>query len=167
MNKAISILICCCLPLVALASESFELTDWLYWQDGPATKQIRAIYNEVNAAEKAGKLKKEYRKCELYDGSFIIEGMLYKDQNGVVRKYAVISGSDDSIQRSEYYYDAKGIPRFTYRYNGSVYESKKWDRIYFDEKGEHLCTLHKEEGPGNLKDIIKNPAEHYADLGKK
>jgi hypothetical protein len=151
-----------------LASEPVNDTNW---ENHPDVKKIRTIYSEINAAEKAGKLKKESRKCVLYGGSFGIDGVLYKDQKGVVRKYVLDAGSGDSVGNAEYYYDTSGIPRFTFRTRGAFNGTKKQDRIYFDEKGVHLYTNHKEEGPGypggDLEDTIENPISHYANLCKE
>jgi hypothetical protein len=168
MNKAIIILIYCCIPLIVSAAEPVNDKNW---QNHPEVRKIRALCNEINAAEKSGQLKKETRKCVLYGGSFKIDGVLYKDQKGIVRKYVVDAGSGDSVGNAEYYYDKKGIPRFTYRTRGAFNGTKKWDRIYFDEAGVHLYTNHKQEGPGypgsDLEDSIANPAAHYADLCKE
>ena len=134
-------------------------------------KRIQALYKEINAVVKAGKLKKESRKCTLHGGSFEIDGMLFKDQNGVVRKYVIEAGSGDSVGHVGYYYDSRGTPRFTYRTRSSFNGTKKWDHIFFDEKGVHLYTSHKQEGPGipgsDLWDVIENPTAHYANLCKE
>jgi hypothetical protein len=165
MNKGIGILLCCGFPLAVSAAEPVNDDNW---QNHPEIKKIRALYNEVNTAEKSGKFRRESRKCVLYGGSFEISGVLNKDQKGVVRKYVVDAGSGDSVGKAEYYYDKRGIPRFTYRTRAAYNGAKKWDRIYFDEKGVHLYTNHKQEGPGypgsDLEDSIEKPAAHYADL---
>lgn len=165
MNKGIGILLCCGLPLAASSAEPVNDRNW---QNHPEIRKIRALYNEVNTAEKAGKFKRASRKCVLHGGSFEINGVLYKDQKGVVRKYVVDAGSGDSVGRAEYYYDTKGIRRFTYRTRGAYNGTKKRDRIYFDEEGVHLYTNHKQEGPGypgsDLEDSIEKPAAHFAEL---
>lgn len=165
MSKAICIFLCCVLPLATLATEPVNDKNW---QNHPDVKKIRTLYNEINAYEKAGKLKKESRKCALYGGSFEKDGVMYKDRKGIVRKYAVDASSGDSVGKAEYFYDARGILRFTYRTRGAFNGTKKWDRIYFDEKGGHLLTDHKEQGPGypgsDLEDSIANPITDYANL---
>jgi len=168
VNGTIGILLCCGLPLAVPAAEPVNDRNW---RNHPEVRKIRALYSEVNAAVKAGKLKKESRECLLYGGSFEKSGVLYKDPKGVVRKYVVDAGSGDSVGKAEYYYDAKGMPRFTYRTRGASNGTRKWDRIYFDEKGVHLYTDHNQEGPGypgsDLEDSIENPAAHHADLCKE
>jgi len=165
MNRGIGILLGCGVPLGVMAAEPINDQNW---RNHPEIRKIRALYDEVNAAEKAGKFKKESRKCVLYGGSFEIDGVLYKDRKGTVRKYVVDAGSEDSVGNAEYYYDTKGTPRFTFRTHGAYNGTKKWDRIYFDEKGVHLYTNHRQEGPGyagsDLEESIENPAAHYADL---
>lgn len=153
------------MPIAALASEPVSDKNW---QNHPEVKKIRTLYNEINAAEKAGRLKKESRKCVLNGGSFEKDGVIYKDRKRTVRKYVVDAGSGDSVGKAEYYYDTRGIPRFTYRTRGAFNGTKKWDRIYFDEKGQLLYANHKAEGPGypgsDLEDSIANPITDYASL---
>ena len=167
MKTTTHILICCLLPFGALAAETINAKNW---QSHPEVLKIRSLYNEINAAEKAGEFKKDSRKCVLYGGSFEIDGTLYKDSKGKVRKYVVDAGSGDSVGRAEYYYDTNGIPRFTYRTRGAYNGTKKEDRIYFDEKGKDLYTSHKQEGPGyagsDLEDSVENPSTDYAGLCK-
>ena len=136
MSKAIFILLCCALPITTLASDPVNDKNW---QNHPDVKKVRTLYYEINAAQKAGKLKKESQKCVLYGGSFEIDGVLYKDQKGIVRKYVVDAGSGDSAGNAEYFYDTRGMPRFTYRTHGASNGTKKWDRIYFDEKGRAVA----------------------------
>jgi hypothetical protein len=138
------------------------------WSNHPEVKKIRIIYNEINSAEKTSKLKKEMKQCVLYEGNVEIEGELYKDQRGTIRKYVVTGGTGDSRARGEYYYDEKGIPRFTYRFRGAFNGTRIEDRIYFDERGQHLYTNHKSEGPGytesGFADSVSDPGGDYASL---
>ncbi len=89
------------------------------WKHHPAVENIRVLFNEINEAQKSGKLKKEAKKCELYEGSVLMEGELYIGADSVVRKYVIDSGSEDSRAKAEYYYNARGVPRFTYRFRGA------------------------------------------------
>lgn len=140
MKKWILLFICCTLPSVSVASEPITKNNWL---DHPEVMKIRSLYSEINEAERSGKLTKKAKKCNLAEGSFEIEGSLFKDKNGVVRKYALIAGSGDSVGHAEYYYDEKGISRFTYRTRGAANGTKAVDRIYFNESGKPLYTDHK------------------------
>jgi hypothetical protein len=141
------------------------------WEQHPTVKTIRTLYSEINNAQKAGKLKKEATKCELYGESVVMEGELYVDQNSIVRKYVVDGGSEDSRARAEYYYNERGVPRFTYRFRSAFNGTQVEERIYFDEKGKHLYTNRKEKGPGynpsGLTDSVVNPRSDYADLCKE
>jgi len=153
----------------ASAFSSVPITD-KNWLSHPEIRTIRGIYAEVNSADKAGKLKKEPRKCVLHGGSFEIDGTLYRDTNGAIRKYRLSAGSGDSTGTAEYYYDKKGVPHFTYRTRGASNGTKKRDRIYFDSIGRHLYTNHKEEGPGypgsELEEKVDNPVADMANLCK-
>lgn len=156
--------------LSASAFGSAPVTD-KNWMNHPEIRAIRSIYAEVNSAEKAGKLKKESRECVFYGGSFEMNGVLHKDANGVTQKYVVTAGSGDSTGQAEYYYDKKGIARFTYRTRAAYNGTKKEDRIYFDSSGQHLYTNHKEEGPGyagsELEEKVDDPVGDLANLCKE
>jgi hypothetical protein len=151
-----------------LASEQINDKNW---EQHPTVKTIRALYAEINNAQKAGKFKKEVQKCELYGGSVVMEGELYSGHNSVVRKYVVDGGSEDSRARAEYYYSERGIPRFTYRFRGAYNGTQVEERIYFDENGKHLYTNRKEKGPGynpsGLTDSVVDPRSDYAGLCKE
>lgn len=141
------------------------------WSNHPEVKKIQTLFNKINASEKANKFKKETKKCVLNGGNVEINGELYKDLQGIIRKYVVDGGTGDSRERVEYYYDKKGIARFTYRFRGAYNGTKIEDRIYFDEKGQHLYTNHKSEGPGytesGLPDFVAAPRMDYENLCKK
>lgn len=141
------------------------------WQQNPMIKKIRALYTKINHGQKTGRLKKETQKCELYGGDVEIEGELYTDHNSVVRKYVVDATSGDSSARAEYYYNKKGVPRFTYRFRGAYNGTEVEERIYFDKEGKHFYTNRKEKGPGynpsNLTDAVQNPRADYSSLCKE
>ncbi len=141
------------------------------WKHHPAIEKIRALFNEINGAQKAGKLKRDAKKCELYDSAVVINGELYTDHNSIVRKYVVDGGSEDSRARAEYYYNEKGVPRFTYRFRGAFNGTRVEERIYFDESGKQLYLNRTEEGPGynpsDLADFVADPRADYANLCKE
>lgn len=167
MNFIIRVLLCCLLPASVFAAEVITDKNWI---KHPEIKKIRLLYNKINAAEQANKLKKDTRKCVLHGGSVKIDGELYRDAKGAVRKYVVDGGSGDSRARAEYYYD-NGIARFTYRFRGAYNGTIVKDRIYFNNKGQHLYTNRKAEGPGysdsGLSDSVVNPANDYENLCKE
>lgn len=141
------------------------------WEHHPTVENIRALYNEINEAQKSGRLKKEAKKCELYGGDVLMDGELYIAANSIVRKYVIDGGSGDSRARAEYYYDERGVPRFTYRFRGAFNGTEVEERIYFDENGKEIYTNRKDKGPGynpsNLADFVLNPRADYADLCKE
>ena len=168
MKLTICILLFILFPIIVLAAET--ITD-ANWSSHPEVKKIRGLYNEINSSEKANKLKKETKKCVLNDGNVEIDGTLFEDQNGIIRKYVVDGGTGDSRERAEYYYDEKGSSRFTYRFHGAYNGTEIEDRIYFDVKGQHLYTNHKTKGPGYtegvLADSVPGPRTDYANLCKE
>lgn len=166
--KAIGILLFVLLPIGILAAETITDANWSSHRE---IKKIRGLYNEINSLEKANKLKKETRKCVLSDGNVEIDGTIFGDHKGIIRKYVVDGGTGDSRERAEYYYDEKGISRFTYRFHGAYNGTEIDDRIYFDVKGQHLYTNHKTKGPGYttgvLADFVTDPRQDYANLCKE
>jgi len=162
------ILITLLIPSVLNASEAVTNKKWA---NHPEIKKIRELYNAINESKKSGQLNKRTKRCAMSGGSFEIEGALFTDKKGIVRKYAVVAGTGDSIGIAEYYYDEKGVSRFTYRTRSASNGTKKVDRIYFDEIGKLLYTDQKQEGPGwpgsDLDDSVDKPLAAYANLCKE
>lgn len=159
------------LAMQAAAVNDSEKINDKNWKHHPTVEKIRALFNAINKAQKSGKLKKEEKKCELYNGSVLISGELYIGANSVVRKYVIDGGSEDSRARAEYYYSEKGVPRFTFRFRGAFNGTQVEERIYFDENGKELYINRAEKGPGynpsDLADYVINPRADYADLCKE
>jgi hypothetical protein len=168
MNATTSLVLLILLPMSAFAGEAITGTNW---SNHPEIKKVRSLYHEINSSEKNNQLKKEAKKCVLNDGNVEIDGTLYSDQRGTIRKYVVDGGTGDSRARAEYYYDEKGISRFTYRFRGAFNGTEIEDRIYFDGRGQHLYTNHKSKGPGytesGLADSVIDPRTDYANLCKE
>lgn len=168
MKLMISILLAVLFSASVFAGQTITDTNW---SNHPEIKKIRALYKEINRLEKEDKMKKETKKCVLYGGNVEMDGELYKDQRGIIRKYVIDGGTGNSRARAEYYYDEKGIARFTYRFRGAFNGTKIEDRIYFDEKAQQLYTDHKTMGPGytgsGLADSVADPRTDYANLCKE
>lgn len=165
MWKSFAILFLGMTPVLVKAVVPINNTNWL---NHPEVRQIRSLYAAINVDQKAGTLKPESRACVLYDGAVEITGTTYKDHRRVIRKYTITAGTGDSMGTVEYYYDSRGVPRFTYKTNNAYNGTKKQDRIYFNTSGIHLYTNHRQEGvgypQGGLDDVVRNPAAHYAQL---
>jgi hypothetical protein len=139
------------------------------WQRHPAIVEIRAIYQEISQAEKAGHLRKEertYSYCRAYEDS---ERVLYLDARGAVRSYHVDRGSDDSAVRTAYYYDRDGALRFVFARAGAVNGTHYEYLIYLSKSGERLWQEWRHlEGPGytfpaELPDdwLVKDPKQAF------
>jgi hypothetical protein len=154
--------ICCLFASIATAAEPISEKNW---QNHPDVKKIRTIYSDIDAAEKIKKLEKQAKNCISDLGNRALSQELYADRNNIIRKYVVDGSSEDSRGRAEYYYDEKGILRFTYRLHATVNGTATEERIYFNEKGQHLYTDRKEKGPDvgstGLPDAIENPRSDY------
>lgn len=138
------------------------------WLNHPEVLKIRALYAEINAAEKSQLLKPESTGCTLHRGALKIDATLYRDLNRMIRKYVVKAGTGDSVGVAEYYYDKDGVPRFTYKTRSVYNGTKQQDRIYFNASGAHLYTNHKQEGAGypqgGLDDVVRSPSVDYAQI---
>jgi hypothetical protein len=136
------------------------------WENHLEIKKIRTLYNDINTTAKSNRFRKQAKRCVRDDGGGGgISQELYTDKSAFPRKYVVYGGSEDSYARAEYYYDTKGIVRFTYRYHGAVNGTTVEERIYFDQKGERLHQYRKEEGPGypdsGFPGAVANPTFEY------
>lgn len=137
------------------------------WESHPKIKEIRKIYSEIYSNINTGKYNEEEVSCEKFGGSEFISGTIYKDENGVIRKYELSGGSGDTSGAAEYYYSEKGTIRFAFlqfkAHNGTERET----RIYYDVNGNHLYTDSKGEGPGyagGWDETIENPLDDFKNL---
>lgn len=139
------------------------------WQRHPAIVEIRAIYQEIKQAEKAGRLRKEERTfeyCRPYAGS---ERTLYLAAAGRVRSYHVGMGSDDSAIQVAYYYDLEGALRFIFAKAGAVNGTHYEYRVYLSKSGERLWEERRHlKGPGYTfpaqwpdEELVKDPRKAY------
>lgn len=119
------------------------------WLTHPEIKKIRSVYQEVTGLLKVGGLRREIRRFEYCDPN---EGNLrerYTDASGVVRKYVLGGGSDDSSVTLEHTYDSQGRLRFVLVQAGAVNGSQYLYRIYFNEQGKRIWENRKlVSGPG-------------------
>lgn len=115
----------------------------------PAVAQVRAIYRDVTAAAKAGRLRKVDRTfgyCRPYEDT---ERTLYLDARGVVRSYHFSGGSDDSAAQRALYYDRDGKLRFVLVKAGAVNGTNIEHRVYLSVAGERVWeTRRLVKGPG-------------------
>ena len=99
---------------------------------------MRAIYRDVTAAAKAGRLRKVDRTfgyCRPYED---MERTLYLDARGVVRSYHFSGGSDDFAAQRALYYDRDGKLRFVMVKAGAVNGTNIEHRIYLSAAGERV-----------------------------
>ena len=130
-----------------------------------------SIFEEVVKLETAKSLKQKSKQCRYGSEKFDdIGAVLYIDNKGLVRKYVVDREITSHNGIAEYYYDKDGMLRFTKRTIGENYGLKNEERIYFNEKGEHLYTDSVERnisgGIAELPDSLANPNDHFDSLCK-
>jgi hypothetical protein len=138
------------------------------WNHHPAILTVRAIYREVEAASKNGTLTEVTDSASCNGGEVGVVAHLYFDSNGRVRKYVVEGGSGDSYSQAFYYYDEKGILRFTFIQLGAVNGTNRDDRFYFDSTGSLLHKssklVHGPGYPGGTDSVVVSPRDDFAHL---
>lgn len=154
------------IPTIASDSNTINTSNWLYH---PAIKEIRAIYNEIEAKIKNKDLieeKKEYEYSMPYVPTL---KKIYYDTYKKVRKYSEEAGSDDSSLLFSYYYDSKQVLRFVYITGGAINGTKIEHRIYFNAKGNKIWEIQSLiQGPGYTfpkewaeNELIRDPWKRF------
>lgn len=144
------------LLLLLLAAEPIGPKNWLHH---PKIEEVRSIVAAVDAAA----LKKREVACESESRT------LYVDDMGRSRRYTWFTGSGDSVQTIDYYYDEQERLRFAVCIAGAVPSAHSESRIWFGEDGKKLWSTYsfKGEGPGFNIDgsedhLVRAPKKHFA-----
>lgn len=135
-----------CVLLFAAGARAQELTKKT-WRNDPRIAQVRALYESTNKLLSAKRLTVA-RKNELDCISWNSERTQYSDERGVVRRYVVGGGGEDSAVMFDHTYDAQGKLRFALVRAGAVNETTLELRFYFDAAGKLLWRDRKLIGPG-------------------
>lgn len=108
-----------------------------------AVAAVRAVYQEVEAAIKENRLAERDTSITCADPDFEREGgfAIWRDSAGVVRRFDIQTGSDDSAEGLQYYYDSAGRLRFIFGKYGAVVGSHLEERVYYDEQRHELRRL--------------------------
>ncbi len=134
------------------------------WQLHPRIIEVRKIYDEVNAALKAHRLREKRREfdcsklpeAELAHQQDYYEGgvrVLAQAHDGTPRFFYREGGSEDSMVRVEYYYDAAGKLRFIFVRGGAVNGTHMETRVYYSAGGDRLW---QDDG------VIKGPGYYFS-----
>lgn len=116
------------------------------WRQHPKIKEVRAVYQAVNAGRKRLSIKKRsFEYCEPGEDTLRVIGT---DAQGRVRFYQREGGSEDSSLKFEHYYDEAGRLRFVLITGGAVSGSKLEQRIYFDADGKRIWEEQHATAPG-------------------
>jgi hypothetical protein len=83
------------------------------WMGRPDIRQVREVYQEVQAAVAEGRYTSQTRRFISCDPTETFRA-IYVDSSEVVRLYVVEGGSDDSASEVSYYYDSNGVLRFAF-----------------------------------------------------
>lgn len=144
---------CAALPAVAPAQEKIAGSNW---QSGARIESVRA---EVKAVDRlAGTLQEQRDSTSCDDGRIVLIARLFTDPAGVVRKFVVEGGSDESAGEERHYYDAYGTLRFTFAVTKAANGTRREDRFYYDATG--TLVYHDQrllQGPGYPGGFLGEP----------
>ncbi len=166
MNNILQLLFLFIFPLIVFAFEPIAEAEW---PSNPEREKIREIVNEVDKLERTNELQLQSKQCRFGSEKFDeIGGALYKDRNGIVRKYILDREITSRSGIASYYYDAAGILRYTERFVGENYGLKNEERIFFNEKGKQLYFDKVERDNlgniGEIPDALPDPEGHFSSI---
>ena len=117
------------------------------WSSHPAIRAVRAIVQDIDRHPERFVRRSDSATCGFPYISVTAE--LYSDSAGLVRKYHLASGHDDSAGDATYYYDAHGLVRFAFTTQNAVNGTRLEQRAYFDSTGVLLRRASRRlAGPG-------------------
>lgn len=139
------------------------------WQTHPAIREIRALYQDVNAQIARGVLRRSHLEPNCL-GTADLERTLYTDQTGRPRRYVFAAGGQDSTVTFEHTYDLLGRLRFVFIQAAAVNGTVQEERMYFKPNASPLWTdARAVKGPGWAWDwttlrtyIVRNPKAAFA-----
>lgn len=129
------------------------------WRNHPQIVEIRAVYRQVVNLGQTGWLHQR-SKTFGYCPALELERHLYTDARGVVRRYIVSGGGEDSSYTFDHIYDPQGHLRFVLVKGGAVNGSFLELRYYLKVNGAVLWADRRQGGPGYT--WISNPPEYFA-----
>lgn len=132
--------------LAAASAHAQQLTK-KNWRNDPRILEVRALYESTNKLQSENRLtvaRKNGDACSSADS----ERIKYTDEHGVVRRYVMSDGGEDSTLTIEHTYDEQGKLRFALVQAGAVSDSALELRFYFDASGKLLWRARSESGPG-------------------
>jgi hypothetical protein len=108
-----------------------------------AVAAVRAVYQEVETAIKEKRLVQHDTSisCETDEHEFEGDFTIWRDSAGIVRRFDIGTGNDDSAEGLQYYYDSSARLRFIFGQYGAVVGSHLQERVYFDENRQELKRL--------------------------
>jgi hypothetical protein len=117
------------------------------WRSRPAIRAVRAIVQQIDRQQERLIRSSDSATCGFPYIS--VTATLYSDSAGVVRKYHVASGHDDSAGEATYYYDSRGNVRFVFTTENAVNGTSQERRAYYDSTGVLLHRASRRlAGPG-------------------
>lgn len=132
----------------------------------PEIDEVRLLQTDINAMLERDELKKKFNKCTVEGTESEFQRTVYKDKQGVARKYVVDGGSEDLRLLMEYYYDDKAVLRYMHRQRSFANGTRKEEGVYFGADGSHLYTDQNETGPGypddTLIEFVLEPLEDFS-----
>lgn len=149
----LAIYACAALPAVVLAQEKVAGSNW---QRSPRVDSVRAVVKAVDRLASTLREQRDSTSCD--DGRIVLIARLFTDTAGVVRKFVVEGGSDESAGQERHYYDAFGTLRFTFAVTNAFNGTRREDRFYYDAAG--TLVYHDQrllQGPGYFGGFLGEP----------
>jgi len=138
-------LIAACLTSALMAAAITERN----WLNHPKIREVRRIYNKIQAAKKKGRLRVEKKTYPYCHPPTDQKRVLYRDSRGNVAQLTVHRGSDDSATSIENYYDTNSKLRFVFITGGAVNGTQFSHRVYLSKSKKIIWEKYKKlKGPG-------------------
>ena len=122
---------------------------------------IKHEFAKIESHTKNGFYRSQTKRKE--DGYGGTEAQIFYDNRGVVRKYFLSSGSEDSYSSAEYYYDRNGRIFFSYLSLGSAGGENREIRSYYSPNGRLIKRTLKSNTSREIHYYYKitNPRRHF------
>ena len=96
-----------------------------------ATLEVRQIYRAIEAAIRAGALRRVDTTFQCDSEALDYQAHWYADSRGVIRRLDLGVGTDDHAEQLSFYYDSKQRLRFAFAKRGAVVGTTQEERAYY------------------------------------
>lgn len=136
------------------------------WFGTAEVKEIRSLYDRIEQDLMTGDVR--LARSGWCEEAF---AQLFHDSSAVVRKYSLLAQTEHLTGEAHYYYDEKGVLRFSYRAFRSDNGTHSQTRVYFDSLGRRVGRDDRLlAGPGyqgGYDHDVYTPSEHFRACGSR